>query len=594
MQARRPEPPPAPAAPAADGPVVAAAAQPVAPPAPPVPVVRGLRASITDRNGATLAVSRPRAALIANPMIILDPDDSAKRIHAVLPRLPEAELKARLGSGKKYVYLARQITPAEQLAVNALGIPGIEFERTERRDYPMGRVAAHVIGRVNPDGAGIFGIEASMNDRLRDNAEPLRLSLDLPIQAVVREELSRAMDSFNAIGGAGIVMDVRTGEVIAMVSLPDFDARVATRLSFDEGLNRAVAGAYEPGSTFKLQTAAMAIDSGAGQPWNIYDASAPLPAGKGRFISDFEGKHRPLYMPEVIAFSSNIGAARIALAVGAERQRAWHQKMGMFARVPIELPEAVRPRFQSAAQWKEVATMTVGFGHGISVSPLHVVRATAAVANGGILVTPTLIARDPDAPPPAGERVMQQSTSDTMRKLMRLVVTEGVGKAAEVPGYFLGGKTGTAEKFDQNGKYKKNVNIVAFVGVFPMNAPRYAVYMMLDEPKANAQSHGYRTAGQIVAPATGKVVTRIGPMLGLLPENEAASAAIAAQLAMPLQPTRGAAPPVAAAPKPVVPKPAPPATSAIRPAPAPAKPATDFRNEAALSIPAGGQTVAAR
>ena len=275
MQARRPDPPvPAPAAAPAgpSGPLVEAAAQPVipTPPAPPrEPAVRGLRASITDRSGATLAISRPRAALIAIPVIILDPDDAARRIHQVLPRLPEAELKARLSSGRKYVYLARQITPAEQLAVNALGIPGIEFERAERRDYPMGRVAAHVIGRVNPDGDGIFGIEAFMNARLRDNAEPLRLSLDLPIQAVLREELSRAMTTFNGIGGAGIVMDVRSGEIIAMVSLPDFDARVTTKLTRDEGLNRAVAGAYEPGSTFKIQTEAMAIEAGVGQLWNV-------------------------------------------------------------------------------------------------------------------------------------------------------------------------------------------------------------------------------------------------------------------------------------------------------------------------------------
>jgi cell division protein FtsI (penicillin-binding protein 3) len=299
----------------------------------------------------------------------------------------------------------------------------------------------------------------------------------------------------------------------------------------------------------------------------------------------------------VIAYSSNIGAARIALSVGAESQREWHRKMGMFAKVPIELPEAVRPNFQSVKQWKEVTTMTVGFGHGISVSPLHVIRATAAIANNGVLVTPTLIARDPDASPAVGERVMQQSTSDTMRKVMRLVVTEGVGKLAEVPGYFLGGKTGTAEKFDQNGRYKKNVNIVAFVGVFPVNAPRYAIYMMLDEPKANAASHGYRTAGQIVAPATSKVVARIGPMLGLLPETEQA-AAIAATLAIPMQPTRGAGVSVTAPAKPPPPKPvptpAPPAASVLRPTPPPKPAPGDFRHEAVLTLPPGRQNLATR
>ncbi len=245
------------------------------------------------------------------------------------------------------------------------------------------------------------------------------------------------MDEFHAIGACGIVMDVRTGEVIAMVSLPDYDANKFGEATADERFNRAVTGMYEPGSTFKLQTAAMTLDSGQGHLWSTYDAAHNIKIGRFT-ITDFEGKHRVLSLPEVIAYSSNLGAAHMAQQMGADRQRAWLQQMGMFNRIGIELPEQGLPIVHPASTWKEAVTMTVGFGHGIAVSPLHVVRGTAAIANGGVVLRPTLLAPEPDMAPRTGPRVMQQSTSDTMRKLMRLVVTDGYGKPADVPGYFVG------------------------------------------------------------------------------------------------------------------------------------------------------------
>ncbi|MBV8914669.1 MAG: penicillin-binding protein 2, partial [Acetobacteraceae bacterium] len=338
----------------------------------------------------------------------------------------------------------------------------------------------------------------------------------------MREELSNAMDEFRAIGACGIVMDVRTGEVLAMVSLPDYDANKFGTATVEERFNRAVTGMYEPGSTFKLQTAAMSLDSGVGHLWNTYDAAHDIHFGRFT-ISDFQGKHRVLTFPEVLAYSSNLGAAHMAQAMGAERQRSWLQAMGMFTRIGVELPEQGQPIVQSAERWKEIATMTVGFGHGIAVSPLHVARGTAAIANGGIVLRPTMLAPEPGMPPRTGTRVMQPSTSDTMRKLMRLVVTDGYGKPADVPGYFVGGKTGTAEKNSGHG-YKKHANISAFMSVFPMNAPKYAVYFMLDEPKGNASTGGFSTAGAVSAPAAGRVIARIGPMLGLMPETTTAAA----------------------------------------------------------------------
>ncbi|PPQ26824.1 hypothetical protein CCS01_29265 [Rhodopila globiformis] len=477
----------------------------------------GQRAAIVDRNGQPMAISLNTVALFADPRQIGDPEDAAAKLKKVLPRLDLDETISRLKrDDKKFVYIAREITPREQQAVNDLGIPGVDFRPTQHREYPLGRTAAQVLGGVDVDEIGFAGVEKYFDKRLRADTDPLRLSIDLQVQAVVREELNAAMQEFQAIGACGIVMDVNTGEVLAMVSLPDYDANHVRTAPADERFNRAVEGTYEPGSTFKLQTASMALDSGLVHIWDEFDASRPIRIGRFT-ITDFEGKHRWLYLPEVLAYSSNLGAAHIALTIGGERQRAWLRSMGMFGRTGIQLPESAFPIIQPASAWKEVVTMTVGFGHGISVTPLHVVRGTAAIANGGLLLHPTILAMEPGQQPQA-VRVMQKSTSDIMRRLMRLVVTEGFGKSAEVAGYYPGGKTGTAEKVQAHGGYRKHANVAAFMSVFPMNAPRYAVYMMLDEPHGNKSTYGFATAGWVAAPAAGKVIARIGPMLGLLPD----------------------------------------------------------------------------
>ena len=570
-QARRPEPIPPP---------LPAGAMPA-----PMAVDYGLRkgrATITDRRGTILAVSLPTANVFAVPGKMIDAQDAVLKLKAILPRLDVADIARRLADERsKFVYIAHRVTPKEQMAINALGIVGVEFEETEQRHYPLGNVAAHVLGGVTVDGQGSAGVELFFNKRLASNPAPLKLSLDAKVQAVVRDELSRAMGEFNAIGGAGIVMDVRTGEVIAMVSLPDYDANNLGRAAPDSRFNRTVAGIYEPGSTFKLQDAALALDSGTVNIWNGFDASAPIHIGRFT-IKDFEGgKHRWLYVPEIVAYSSNIGAARMAEAVGGEKQRLWMDRMGMLSKLGIELPEAAHPQAPGASNWKQIATMTIGFGHGISVSPLHVVAGTAAISNGGTYYRPTLVAGEADAPPREGIRVMQQQTSDIMRKLMRVVVTEGYGKLAEVPGYYIGGKTGTAEKISHHG-YNKKVNVSAFMSAFPMNAPRYAVYMMLDEPHGNASTGGYSTAGAVSAPAAGRVVAKIGPMLEMLPDI-ANAPAINAALSIPLQPGRPAwakpspgqpvgQPPVAGG-APMAANPAPAAPRATTTPPPPPKPA---------------------
>jgi len=496
------------------------------------------RAMITDRNGQILAISLPTAGVFADPREMIDAADAAHKLKQVLPLLDEAAVRNRLAdTTKQFIYIARQVTPRQELDINALGIPGIQFLPTERRRYPLGRMAAQVLGGVDVDGHGVAGVEKSFEHRLLSDGAPLKLSLDVRVQAVVRDELSQAMAQFNAIGACGIVMDVRNGEVLAMVSLPDYDANVFGEAKPDDRFNRAITGVYEPGSTFKLQTASMALDDGVVNIWNGFDATSPIHIGHFT-ISDFEGKHRFLYLPEILAYSSNIGAAKMAQAVGAERQRAWLKKLGMLDKVGIELPEVGRPLFPPVSNWKEVATLTIGFGHGIAVAPLQVVAGTAAVANGGTFYQPTILAPEPNAAPRQGAPIMRTATSDIIRRLMRLVVTDGYGKPADVPGYFVGGKTGTAEKISYK-HYNHNSRVSAFMSAFPMNAPQYAVYMMLDEPKANASTHGFATAGWVSAPAAGRVIARIGPMLGLLPETDK-MAAIQAALSIPMEPARPA------------------------------------------------------
>jgi cell division protein FtsI (penicillin-binding protein 3) len=530
------------------------------------------RGPITDRNGEVLAVSLPVTALFANPREIQDPAAAAQRLVRVLPQLDLERVTARLSGERQFAYIARALTPREQQAVNSLGIPGLYFEQAERRIYPQGRAAAHILGGVDVDGNGTAGVERYYDERLRlRRGDQLRLSVDVRVQLALRDAVQRAITEFNGIGGTGILMDVATGEVVGMVSLPDFDLAEPVRaaaapLSREEQannprFNRATVGVYEPGSTFKLFTTAMALELGTVNIWGGYDASRPIRIGRHE-INDFRGKNRWLAVPEIIAHSSNIASAHMAAAVGPQRHREFMVRLGMGSRQAVELPEAALPLIPRVQDWREINTMTVGFGHGISVTPLHVVTGVAALTNGGILRPPTLLAREPGEVVD-GTRVISERTSETMRRLMRLVVTEGSGRGAEVPGYFVGGKTGTAQKTGPRGGYLENKRIAAFVGAFPMHAPRYAIYVMVDEPKPNARSHGYATAGWVAAPAAGMVVRHVAPILGMAPETDRA-AEIQASIAMPMQPGR----PPRAAPATATPRPAPAAGTPAATAPA--------------------------
>lgn len=473
------------------------------------------RADIVDRNGVVLATTLPTASLYANPHQVLDADDAAARLVDVLKELSQAEVASKLSADKTFVWIDRNLTPREQYQVNRLGIPGLHFQTEERRVYPQGALTAHVVGFTDIDNRGLAGIEQSFDDVLRDGRRPVRLSIDVRLQHILREELGRAIAEFTGIGGAGAILDVDTGELMALVSLPDFDPNQPGIASEDARFNRASLGIYEMGSTFKIFNTALALDSGIVRLTDQFDATKPIRIG-GFSIRDYHGKNRWLSVPEIFMYSSNIGSARMAEEVGGVAQKAFFSRLGMLRPASLELPEVGHPLYPDT--WRPINTMTISYGHGLAVSPMHLVSGVAAMVNGGVMRPATLIARAPGEIS-EGERVISSDTSLLMRKLLRLVVESGTGKNAEVPGYVVGGKTGTADK--QSGKgYDRNSRLASFIAAFPMNDPEYVVLVMVDEPKPNATSFGYATGGWVAAPAVGNIIRRMAPLMGLQPAPE--------------------------------------------------------------------------
>lgn len=481
-------------------------------------IYSGSRADILDRNGRLLATSLDMQSVFADPRQILDADSAARALASVFPGSDAAVLKARLSSGKSFVYIKREVTPREAAAVNALGIPGVFFQRTDKRIYPAGRLTAHSVGFTDIDNRGLAGIEKSLDERLRSNPDPLETSLDLRLQAILRDEIVGAMTKFSAIGAAGMIMDARTGEVLALASLPDFDPNEPGAAPADTRFNRITLGVYEMGSTFKIFNTAMALEAGTTTMRGGYDATYPIRIGRFT-ISDYHAKRRWLSVPEIFMYSSNIGSAKMAVDVGPAGQKAFLGKLGLLEAAHIELPEIGKPQFPTP--WRPVNVMTIAFGHGVSVSPLNLVGAVAAVVNGGVMVHPTILRRPADAPIP-GVRVMREETSQALRRLMRLVVEKGTGKEAEVAGYVVGGKTGTAEKVGGRGGYRQKSLVSSFVGAYPIHDPRYVVMVMLDEPKGTKETYGYATGGWVAAPSVRRVIARMGPLYGLPPVDEAA------------------------------------------------------------------------
>lgn len=475
------------------------------------------RADIVDRNGNLLATSLATQSLYADPKLISRPDEAARKLVSALPDLDHKELLGKLKGDKRFIWIKRNLTPKQQAAVHRLGIPGVYFEREERRFYPANNLTAHIVGYTGVDNAGQAGVEQGFNKRLtEDPATPLRLSIDLRLQHILKKELTATVQEFSAIGAAGIVFDVKTGEVLSMVSLPDFDPHDPAGLPSDTLFNRATLGVYEMGSTFKIFNSALAFDSGKIRVSDMFDAAHPVTVGRFT-INDYHSLHRALTVAEVFQHSSNLGSVRMIQQIGVAAQRAFMTKMGFTKPTGLELPESGWPLVPNP--WREINSYTISYGHGLSVSPMHTVAAAASVINGGFFRKPTLLKREPGAEIPS-EQVVSQQTSDMMRRMFRFVVTDGTGKTAAVKGYVVGGKTGTADK--QKGRhYQKNSRMSSFLGAFPMNDPRYIVYVLVDEPKGIARTGGFATGGTVGAPTVGRIIKQVGPLLNVptLDEN---------------------------------------------------------------------------
>ena len=459
-----------------------------------------LRADMVDRNGVLLARDLPIVDLYASPAAFWNTDEAARELAAVVGA-DEARLKAAFAPHRGFIAVRRGLTPDVKDAAMRLGLPGLTFEDGYRRFYPEGDAVARVVGQVDIDRRGVSGLELGLDQSLRASAKPVALSLDMRVQYVLAHEISETAATFQAKAAGGIVLDVQTGEVLALVSLTDSTEPDAAR-------DRMTQDVYELGSIFKTFSFAEAVEENIIRLDETFNVGRPYRIGRYA-IKDSHRLGPVLTAAMVFAESSNIGTAQIAERFTPERQRAFLERMGLLAPVKAELTRAAAPLIPS--HWKATETTTIAFGHGISVSPLAFAAAAAAVVNGGTRIRPTFLRQ---TAPQNGERLLTAATSATMRNLMRLVVTDGTGRKADVPGYNVGGKTGTAEKPNGHG-YAEHALISSFCGVFPMDAPRYLVFVMFDEPKGTRETGGYATAGYVAAPTAGAVIARIAPLLGV-------------------------------------------------------------------------------
>ena len=492
------------------------------------------RADIVDRQGRILATNFETYSLYAHPQDLIEPERVAKELVAIFPDLDETDLIEDFTGSRKFLWIKRKISPEQKQAVHDIGDPGLLFGPREMRLYPNGRLAAHVLGGAgfgregvaSAEVIGVAGVEKRFDAYLRDPAnsrKPLTLSLDLTVQAAAEEVLYGGMRLLNAKGAASILMDVHTGEVISMVSLPDFDPNNRPRplTQGDQAdsplFNRAVQGVYELGSSFKIFTAAQAIEERLVSPSTIIDTKGPLTWGRFR-IRDFRNYGPELSVAEVIAKSSNIGTARIALQIGAERQKAFLDDLGFLKPTSIEMIEAPSGRPLYPSNWSDISVMTISYGHGISTSPLHLAAAYSSLLNGGTKIEPTLVRR---STPQKGERIISEETSKIARQMLRAVVTDGTASFGDVPGYAVGGKTGTADKpLTRGGGYYDDKVIATFASVFPAHDPKYVLVVTLDEPVETSGEEPRRTAGWTAVPVAAEMIRRTAPLLGLRPGVE--------------------------------------------------------------------------
>jgi cell division protein FtsI (penicillin-binding protein 3) len=486
--------------------------------------VTASRPDIVDRNGEVLATDIKTASLFAEPRRIVDADEAIEKLSTVLPDIDYEQTYHKLKSGAGFVWLQRQLTPKQQSDIMQLGIPGFGFRTEKRRFYPSGETSSYIVGLTNIDNQGISGMEKYVDEQglsdlqasglaVAKDLKPVKLSIDLRVQHVVRDEIAAGLERYRAMGAGAVVLNVKTGEVVAMASVPDFDPNNPYNAQDKDRLNRMSAGLYEMGSTFKSFTSAMVLDSGKATMASRFDASHPIRVGH-QAIHDFHGKNRVLSLPEVFLYSSNIGSAREAELVGIEGHREFLHRLGILDKMQTELPEVARPTEPKI--WKQVNSFTIAFGHGVSTTPLQAAVGCAALMNGGFLMNPTFLMRTQAEAMATAKKVVSEKTADGMRYLYTLNAEKGSARNARVPGYRVGGKTGTAEKVI-NGRYSKELNFNTFVAAFPMDDPQYLVFTIADAPhpeKPGMTDVAASNAGVMA----GNIIRRAAAMLGVKPD----------------------------------------------------------------------------
>lgn len=479
-------------------------------------VLKTMRADIIDRNGVILATHLVTGSVYANPKVILNPEDAALKLSKLFPDLGYENLLKKLKSKRGFIWIVRHIAPKMQQQVNGLGIPGVYLQRDERRVYPHGRLVSHVLGYCGIDGDGLGGVEQYFNERLQKDPTSIQLAIDIRAQHVIREELLKAIDEFHAIGANCIAMDADSGEIVSMVSLPDFDPNLPNQNAVETTFNRNTLGVYECGSVFKIFNTAIALESGKAKITSMYDASRPIRiAGRDLKTTDFKGKNRALTVGEVFVYSSNLGSAKMALDFGGEVQRQYLGRFGMLTAPKLELFEIGHPTIPKI--WSDYTTATVAYGYGVAVSHLMLIDGVRTVIKGHKRYAATLMKRTEDISLQDDHnlRVVSEKTSNQMRELMRAQVTENQG-LGDVPGYEVIRKTGTAYKRKGRRGYGDD-RICTVVAAFPKTNPKYILLVSLDSPKAIKSTHGYATAGWNAAPVSGKIISRFAPLMGVQP-----------------------------------------------------------------------------
>jgi cell division protein FtsI (penicillin-binding protein 3) len=468
----------------------------------------GPRADILDRNGRLIATSLTTDSLYADPKRVIDPTATARRLAHAFDGINEKSLAEKLSGNRRFVWIKRNLTPKQKYRALSLGLPGVEFKQEYRRFYPNGDLTSHLTGYTNVDNDGLAGVERSFDHELNELKQPVRLTIDLGLQHIVHRELTRTIKRFKATAATGIIQDVKTGEILAMVSLPDFNPHEAGMAPDQAKFNRATLGVYEMGSTFKIFSTAAALESGVVRLNDRYDVRDPIRRA-GFWIRDYHKHNQTLDVEQVFVRSSNIGSALMAEDTGSEAFREFYQKLGLFTPVDLPLPEVGSPLMPTP--WRDINTLTAAYGHGIAVSPLQTITAASSIV-GGQVIRPQITPVDRAQTGPE----INAATTNAMRKMLRLAVKhdEGTGSNADIPGYQVGGKTGTAEKASSGG-YHGDQLISSFLGVFPSDDPQYSILVLVDEPEPREDTYGYATGGWVAAPAVGNIIRQMGPYIGL-------------------------------------------------------------------------------